>query len=80
MSGSKKPSRSEGLIALSDREPNLPLGAHLVLYFVQPTVGLLASSASFAYAKRLSGSLKRTALLAETLLLLFVLFFWTSGV
>ncbi len=70
----------DGLIAFHDREPSLPLREHLVLYAVLPAAGLISSSASFAYAKRLPGWLNKSALLTEALLLLLVLFFWTGGV
>jgi hypothetical protein len=70
----------DGLIAFHDREPDLPVGGHLGLYAVLPTVGLLASSALLAYAKKLPGWLIKSALLAETLLLLPVLLFWSGGV
>ena len=70
----------DGLIAFHDREPGLPLGPHLVLYGVLPTAGLLASLASLAYAKKMPGWLRKLGLFAETLLLLFVLVFWSGGV
>ena len=70
----------DGLIAFHDREPGLPLAPHLILYAVLPTVGLLASSGSVACANNLPGWLRKSALVAETLLLLFVLVFWTGGV
>jgi hypothetical protein len=56
------------------------MGDHFGLYAVLPAVGLLSSSASLAYAKKLPRWLRKSALLAETLLLLFVFVFWTGGI